>query len=175
MARKKRPLLNRVFRFFAVGPKIHYFLEKSGAVVDPSLLNLISSSAALGVYAFAATTACSYFGVDTTPFVGLFGVGGAALGFGLKDIANNYVCGVLMALQSIFKRGDEVTVAGSFTGSVHRMNLRHLELEIVDGSDKKLVFIPNSNVFASPIVVHKKMPPETQDAMVTEEEAEERT
>lgn len=49
--------------------------------MDPSLQNLISTSAALGVYAFAFTTGCTYLNIDTTPFVGLFGVGGAALGF----------------------------------------------------------------------------------------------
>lgn len=89
---------------------------------------------------------------------------------GLKDIANNYVCGIVMALQSNFKRGDQVTVAGSYTGTVHKMNLRHLELEFVDGQEKKLVFVPNSDVFAKPIIVHHKMPASAQDAMVTDEE-----
>lgn len=173
---KRKPLLNRLLSVFRVGPKVHYILEKSGAVVDPSLLNLISTSVALGVYAFAATTGCSYFNIDTTPFVGLFGAGGAALGFGMKDIANNYVCGILMAVQSNFKRGDEVTVAGSYTGTVQKMSLRHLELEcVIDNQEKKLVFVPNSDVFAKAIIVHRKMPASAPDAMETEEELEKAT
>ena len=116
----------------------------------------------------------TYFSIDTTPFVGLFGVGGAAIGFGMKDIANNYVCGIVMALQQLFKRGDEVTVAGSYTGIVIKMNLRHLELEMIqDDGTKKLVFIPNSDVFSRAIIVHRKMPITAQDAMITEEESEE--
>ena len=138
--------------------------------------NLISTSTALGVYAFASVSAMTYFGIDTTPFVGLFGVGGAAIGFGMKDIANNYVCGIVMALQSLFKRGDEVTVAGSYQGIVQKMNLRHLELETVqDDGTKRLVFIPNSDVFSKPIIVHHKMPSSAQDAMITEEEQEAQT
>eukprot|EP00485_Elphidium_margaritaceum_P011910 CAMPEP_0202704430 /NCGR_PEP_ID=MMETSP1385-20130828/17104_1 /ASSEMBLY_ACC=CAM_ASM_000861 /TAXON_ID=933848 /ORGANISM="Elphidium margaritaceum" /LENGTH=261 /DNA_ID=CAMNT_0049362451 /DNA_START=25 /DNA_END=810 /DNA_ORIENTATION=+ len=173
---QKRPFLNRFFRIFAVGPKIHFILEKSGAIVDHSLLNLVSVSSALAVYAFTAVTALSYIGVDTSPFVGLFGIGGAALGFGMKDIANNYLCGIILALQSLFKRGDKVTVAKAYTGSVQKMTLRHLELEVVESDDiKQLVYIPLSDVFANPIVVHQKMPTNAPDAMVTEQEIEDRT
>ena len=75
-----------------------------------------------------------------------------------------------MALQSNFKRGDEVTVAGSYTGTVIKANLRHLELECVIDQEKKMLFVPNSDVFAKAIVVHRKMPASAPDAMITEEE-----
>ena len=68
--------------------------------------------------------------------------------------------------------GYEVTVAGSFAETVMGMNLRALELETLDGSERKMVYIPNSDVFGKAIIVHKKMPVTAMDAMVTEEEAE---
>lgn len=139
-------------------------------MIDPSLLNLISISSALGIYAFIGMSVMTHFGIDTSPFVGFFGVGGAAIGFGMKDIANNYVSGIVMALQQLFKRGDQVTVASSYTGIVQKMNLRHLELKTIQDGVEKLVFIPNSDVFSKPIIVHHKMPETAQNAMQTEEE-----
>ena len=127
----------------------------------------------MGVYVFALTSGMSYFEISTAPFAALMGAGGAAIGFGLKDIANNYISGILLVLQGYFKRGDEVTVAGKFRGNVIKMNLRHLELEIYNESELKneIIYIPNANVFASHIIIHKKMGSNAPNAMETNEEA----
>merc|ERR1740123_1779035 len=106
----------RFFRAcFAVGPKIRWALRKTQAFPD-EICHLAGSMSAAGIYGFGAVTALNMAGVDTLALVAPFSVAGAAIGFGLKDIAQSYVAGTLMVLNRSVKRGQTVTIAGSYTG-----------------------------------------------------------
>eukprot|EP00299_Pterocystis_sp_00344_P008572 c3306_g1_i2.p2 GENE.c3306_g1_i2~~c3306_g1_i2.p2 ORF type:complete len:195 (+),score=33.78 c3306_g1_i2:1266-1850(+) len=148
---RKRGVLGKFVGLFAVGPHINRILRKSSVLDDDDMINLISTAGALSVYSFAAVTVLNHYGVDTTPFVAGFSVAGAAVGFGLKDIAHNYVTGILMLLNRTFEKNARVTVGGTFTGRVIQVDLRHVVLQ----NDQGKVFVPNSLVFSNPIIVHK--------------------
>ena len=76
------------------------------------------------------------------------GVVGLALGFAFKDIAANYMSGVIIAVRTPFELGELVELKGYF-GTVHALDLRATILKIPSG---ELVTIPNQEIVLNPIV-----------------------
>ncbi|ETN99538.1 hypothetical protein RFI_37932 [Reticulomyxa filosa] len=136
-----------------------------GAVQDKGLLAIISSTISVGVYAFIGVTLLRALGFDTTPFVAGFSFAGAALGFGLKDVAYNYVAGIILAIEGTFRYDDLVTIGGAHMGGIYKgvvkqMTLRHLQIDVLDPRSSSTVieriYVPNSTVFGNTIFVHQR-------------------
>lgn len=70
------------------------------------------------------------------------GVTAIILGFAFKDIAENFLAGILLAISKPFVIGDIVEVNG-VKGPVLQVDLRSTQIKTVDGRD---IFIPNSIV-----------------------------
>lgn len=80
--------------------------------------------------------------------VGAAGLAGLAIGFGVRDIVENYLSGVLLSLRSPFTVNDLVRIE-SHEGRVVRLTSREVVMMTLDGNH---VRIPNSLVFKS--VIH---------------------
>ncbi len=76
------------------------------------------------------------------------GIAGFTIGFALQDVAKNFVAGILLLIQQPFEIGDAIEVS-DFGGTVLDISLRATELRTWDG---RRVFIPNGDIFVSPIV-----------------------
>jgi len=86
--------------------------------------------------------------------LGAAGVFGLALGFALRDIAENYLAGVIMSISSPFSVNDYISV-GEHEGSVVRLTTRELVLMTLDGNHLR---IPNSQIFKSTICNYTRNP-----------------
>lgn len=86
--------------------------------------------------------------------LGSAGVIGLVLGFGFKDIAENYIAGVLLSLRKPFSPGDTVRI-DSFEGKVVALTARATILMTVDGNHLQL---PNSVVFKSVLLNYSRNP-----------------
>ena len=77
------------------------------------------------------------------------GVTAIILGFAFKDIAENFLAGILLAISRPFVIGDIIEV-NNVKGPVLQVDLRSTQIKTVDGRD---IFIPNSivikNVFTN--------------------------
>lgn len=75
-----------------------------------------------------------------------FILGGLAvgLGFGLRDLANNFVSGVLLLIERPVKTGDIVTIGG-YEGEVGHIGMRSMTVHTWDHMD---VLVPNSETFS---------------------------
>lgn len=73
------------------------------------------------------------------------GISALVLGFAFKDIAGNFLAGLILAFDRPFELGDAVQV-GDEIGKVRDLNLRTTHLATFDGKD---VFIPNSTILTS--------------------------
>ena len=88
---------------------------------------------------------------------GLSGVAGAILatagasavvvGFAFKDIAENFLAGIILAFNRPFHVNDTVSVEGVF-GKVKEMEFRYTKIVTFDGRN---VYIPNSDVLTKPV------------------------
>lgn len=75
--------------------------------------------------------------------LGSAGVFGLALGFAFKDIAENYIAGILLSLRRPFSPGDTVRI-DSYEGKVAALSARDMVLVTMDGNELRL---PNALVF----------------------------
>ena len=86
--------------------------------------------------------------------VGTAGLAGLAIGFAFKDIAENYLAGVILSLRRPFAKNDEVLVAGH-QGKIVRLAARETILMTLDGNH---IQIPNAVVFREPLVNFTRNP-----------------
>ena len=100
--------------------------------------------------------------------LGSAGVAGLVLGFAFKDIAENYVAGVLLSLRRPFAPGDHLVVE-SFEGKVVALNARNTLLMTLDGNHLTL---PNALVFKSVVLNYSANPKRRFDFTVTIDPAE---
>lgn len=86
-------------------------------------------------------------GFNLTAFLTGLGIIGFTIGFALQDVSKNFISGLLLLIQQPFSIGDSIEVNG-FGGTVVQIDLRATEMHTFDG---RVVFIPNADIFTSPI------------------------
>ena len=97
--------------------------------------------------------------------LGSAGVVGLVLGFAFKDIAENYIAGVLLSLRQPFSPGDSVRI-DSYEGKVIALNTRATILMTAEGSHLQL---PNSLVFKSVLLNFSRNPQRRFDFQINVE------
>jgi small-conductance mechanosensitive channel len=120
--------------------------------VDPFVTFLMASAVGTGLLLFGAITALGTLGVNVSALVAGLGLTGFAVGFALKDIISNALSGILIILYKPFHHGDQIAVTG-LEGTVVEINLRYT---VLTTADQKKIFLPNSNLFTNPVVVHPR-------------------
>lgn len=116
--------------------------------VNEELAVFFARCARVTLLIFGAVSGLGTAGIDVSALVAGLGLTGFALGFALKDVISNALSGILVMIYKPFEKGDEITVA-AFAGKVSDVNLRYTVLD----AEGKSVFIPNSTMFTSPVVV----------------------
>jgi len=89
-----------------------------------------------------------------TAVLGSAGVVGLVLGFAFKDIAENYVAGILLSLRQPFSPGDHVVIDGN-EGKVVALHSRTTVLMTLEGNELRL---PNALVFKAIILNYSRNP-----------------
>lgn len=75
------------------------------------------------------------------------GASAVVLGFAFKDIAENFLAGIILAFNRPFHVNDTVKVEDVF-GKVKEMQFRYTKIATFDG---RFVYIPNSDVLTKPV------------------------
>lgn len=86
--------------------------------------------------------------------LGSAGVVGLVLGFAFRDIAENYIAGILLSVRRPFEPGDHIAVENR-EGKVISVNSRATVLMTMDGNHLQL---PNSLVFKSVVLNYSRNP-----------------
>jgi small conductance mechanosensitive channel len=69
------------------------------------------------------------------------------IGFALKDIGENFLAGIVLALNKPFRVGDIIQI-DNIIGIVEEVTLRETTIKTVDGKD---IYIPNSKLITNPL------------------------
>ncbi len=120
---------------------------------DPMLTRYLGRAARIILLLFGLVTALGTMGVDVSALVAGLGLTGFALGFALKDIVSNALCGILVLIYKPFRHLDRIAVTG-LEGVVAEINLRYTVLE----AEGKSILIPNASLFTNPVTVLAKGP-----------------
>ncbi len=92
--------------------------------------------------------AISLIGLNLTSFAFLTGAIGIGVGFGLQNIVNNFVSGLMLLFERPFKVGD-VVVVDNETGTVRKIGLRSTLIETFDRSE---LIVPNSQFISGKVI-----------------------
>ncbi len=97
---------------------------------------------------FGTIVVLQAWGVDLRTFAVLASVLGVGIGFGLRNIANNFISGLLINLERPIRPGDFVHV-GEFEGTVLRVGARSTEIRTID---QVSILVPNSRFLEREVV-----------------------
>ncbi|HEX8879203.1 MAG TPA: mechanosensitive ion channel domain-containing protein, partial [Candidatus Acidoferrum sp.] len=95
-----------------------------------------------------AVAALSAAGIELNKFTVLTGAIGVGLGFGLQNIVNNFVSGLILLFERPIHVGDTVE-AGGLVGVVRRIGARSSTLVTFQGAE---VIVPNSNLLSNQVI-----------------------
>jgi small-conductance mechanosensitive channel len=125
----------RVTRWF-----VTQVLERRG--LDVGLAETLGTLVRYGVIGIGLVVILQSAGVDLTALNVLMGALGVGLGFGLQNIASNFVSGIIILLERPVAVGDRIEIGG-ITGDVHAIGARATTL-VTDES--VAVIVPNSQL-----------------------------
>lgn len=131
-------------RGYGVGRAVEHLFRRTKYVHDTEMLDVVCTTTTFAIYTTMFISGITFFGIDATPFTVTFSMLGAVIGFSIQDVAQNYISGLMLLCNRVFKVGDIVTVidvhAGSgrakYTGRVMRIDLRHTHMLINEGEIK---------------------------------------
>lgn len=99
------------------------------------------------IIGFGFFLAISAAGFDLGKFGLLAGAMGVGLGFGLRNIIENFVSGLILIFERPIQVGDTVEV-GDVVGNVQQMGIRSSTVKTFDGSE---VIVPNANLLSNQV------------------------
>ena len=112
------------------------------------LPDLIASTVYYLLLLFVFLIAVNTGGVELNKFTLLTGALGVGFGFGMQNIINNFVSGLILQFERPIHINDVLEVEG-YTGKVTRIGVRSSTLQTPQGAE---VIIPNANLISGKVV-----------------------
>ncbi len=115
--------------------------------LDRGAREAVSSIAGYIGVAVAILVALSIAGVHMQNLALIAGALSLGIGFGLQNIVNNFISGIILLFERPIRRGDWIVTA-STEGYVKSINIRSTQIETFDKAD---VIVPNSELISSQV------------------------
>jgi small-conductance mechanosensitive channel len=134
-------LVSRFVRFLLeedVYPRLH---------LARGLPHAISTTLHYAILVVGFVAAVGMLGYDLTKFTILAGAFGVGLGFGLQNIFNNFISGLILLFERPIKVGDVVQI-GADVGVVRRIGIRASIVRLPSGAE---IIMPNGKLISDPV------------------------
>lgn len=115
----------------------------------PATRELAAKAAEIAIFGVAFLVLMNIMGINLTSLAVLGGAIGVGLGFGLQQIASNFISGVILLLEGQATVGDYVELDGGEAGTIVKMTARAAILETFDG---RWIVVPNEHFITTRVV-----------------------
>jgi potassium-dependent mechanosensitive channel len=102
----------------------------------------------LGIYTIGVLLAFAATGIGMDKFAIIVGALGVGIGFGLQNIVNNLVSGVILAIEKPMEIGDVIEL-GTRVGTVKEIGFRSSKISTFDGS---VIIVPNGDFISQQLI-----------------------
>ena len=117
--------------------------------IDVQTRELAAKALELMVFAIVLLLLLNILGLDLTTLAVFGGAVGVGLGFGLQQIASNFISGIIILLERSLKVGDYIELEDGRTGTLRELNMRSSTLETYDGKE---IMVPNERFITTRFV-----------------------
>jgi len=108
----------------------------------------ITATLHYGILVVAMIAALAAAGIDLGKFSLIAGALGVGVGFGLQNVVNNFVSGLILLFERPIQTNDVIEV-GTLLGTVRRIGIRSSTLRTLDGAE---VIVPNATLVSDTVV-----------------------
>jgi len=109
--------------------------------ISPSQLYTFTRLMSYTILAIGFLMALSSLGMSFDKMLLVAGALGVGIGFGLQNIANNFVSGIMILFEKSLRVGDFVELESGLLGEVREINIRSTLIKTMDNAD---ILVPNS-------------------------------
>lgn len=117
--------------------------------VDVQTRELAAKALEIMVFAIVGLLLLNILGLDLTALAVFGGAVGVGLGFGLQQIASNFISGIILLLERSLKLGDYIELEDGKSGILKQMNMRSSILSTFDGKD---INVPNDKFITTQFI-----------------------
>jgi small-conductance mechanosensitive channel len=110
--------------------------------------NSVATLTYYGLVIVGLLVALAAAGFQTSQFAIVFGALGVGIGFGLQNVVNNFVSGLILMFERPIQPGDTVEVSGT-SGKVRAIGMRATTLTTFEGAD---VIVPNGTLLSEKLI-----------------------
>lgn len=121
------------------------FLSRSGMTIG--LQDSITTISIYIIWLFGILVSLHVFGLNTASLAVAFGALGIGLGFGLQNIFNNFLSGVILLFERPIQVGDHVEFNGTWA-QVRKINVRSTVVQTYDNAS---LIIPNADLISNQV------------------------
>ncbi|GAA3864472.1 mechanosensitive ion channel family protein [Celeribacter arenosi] len=115
----------------------------------PATRELAMKTAELFIFGAAFLLLMNIMGINLSTLAVLGGAIGVGIGFGLQQIASNFISGIILLLEGQATVGDYVELDGGEAGTIVKMTARAAILETWDG---KWIVVPNEHFITTRVI-----------------------
>lgn len=127
--------------FVSVGRMFIANLPKHNMGMDRTLIGPIQTGFTYALWAIFFFSTLYMLGVSLTSLAVVAGGLSVGIGFGLQNITNNFISGLLIIFGQTLREGDIIEVGNNLTGVVRKITVR---TTLVETFDNATIFVPNA-------------------------------